>query len=62
MLDARVFTFGIFTNQDCVNIVIRGFVTGDGFAWSDVGEEVEGTAKSKIEGNVTFSYRCLQQV
>lgn len=61
MLDARVFALGIFANQDCVNVVIRGFVTGNGFAGSNVRKEIECTAESEVKGDVTFSYRCLEQ-
>jgi len=61
MLDARVFALGVFTNQDGVNVVIWGLVTSNGFAGSNVGKEIECTAKSEIEGDVTFAYRCLEQ-
>jgi hypothetical protein len=55
MLDTRVFTLGIFTNQNSVNIIIRGLVTLDGNTRSDISEQVERSTKSQIEGDVTLS-------
>ena len=45
VLDARVFTLGVLANQDGVNVVVCGLVAGDGPAWPQVGEEVEGSPK-----------------
>ncbi|KAL9582181.1 MAG: hypothetical protein Q9203_005599, partial [Teloschistes exilis] len=41
MLDPRVLSFGVLADEDCVNIVVWGFVAGYRFARADVGEEVE---------------------
>lgn len=59
MLDARVFALSVLTYQDCVNVIIGGFVAGDRFAGSNIGEKVECSAESQIERDVTFAYRCL---
>ena len=59
MFDPTVFSFGVFADKDGVNIVIRGFVAGDRHAGTDVGEEIERTAKGEVERNMAFSYRGL---
>ena len=59
VLNAGVFTLGVLTDQDSVNTVIGGLVTGDGAARTDVGEEVEGTAQSQVQGNVSLANRGL---
>ena len=41
MLDARVFSFGVLSDRDDVDIVIRSLVSLDRFAWSNVGKEIE---------------------
>ena len=59
MFDPTVFSFSIFADKDGVNIVIRGFVASDGHAGTDVGEEIECTAKSEVERDMTLSNRGL---
>jgi hypothetical protein len=63
VLDTRVFTFGVFSDQNCVDVVIRRLVASDRSAGSDVGKEVESTAESKVQRNVAFadgSLYCLR--
>lgn len=55
VLDARVFTFGVFTDQDGVDVVVGGLEACDGAAGTDVGKEVEGAAESEVERDVAFS-------
>lgn len=55
VLDTGVFTLGVLTDQDGVNTVVGGLVAGNGAARTDVGEQVEGTAQSKVQGNVTLT-------
>ena len=55
VLDTRVLSLGVLTDENNVDIVVWGLVSSDGLAWTKVCEEVEGTAKSKIEGDVTLS-------
>jgi len=45
VLNAGIFALGVFADEDSVNIVVRGFVAGNGFAGANVGEEVEGAAE-----------------
>lgn len=59
MLNARVFALGIFTDQDSVDIVVRGLVASDGPARANIGEEVESATKCKVKGNMALSNRSL---
>ena len=61
MLDARIFTFCIFANQDGVHVVIGGFVPGDGFAGADVSEEIECAAEGEVKRNVAFANWSLRR-
>jgi hypothetical protein len=62
VLNSRVFTFGVLTDQDGVDIVVWGLVACDRAARAEVGEEVEGTAKGKVQRNVTLSNGCLEEL
>lgn len=55
VLDTRVLSLGVLTDENCVDIIIRSLVTGDRAAGTDVGEKVEGTTKSQVERDVTLS-------
>lgn len=55
VLDTRVFSLGVLTDQDSVDVVVGGLVAGDGSAGADVGEEVEGTAESEVERDVALA-------
>jgi hypothetical protein len=55
MLNARVLSLGVLTDQHSVDIVVGCLVAGNGFAWSDVGEEVEGSAERQVERDVALS-------
>ena len=59
VLDAGVLAFGVFPDKHGVDVVVGGFVAGDGFAGADVGEEVECAAEGEIQGDVAFADRCL---
>ena len=59
VLDSRVFAFGVFTDEDRVDVVVRGFVASYGDAGADVGEEIECAAEGEVEGDMTFAYGCL---
>ena len=61
MLYTRVFSFSVLPNEDGINIVVGRFVAGDGLAGTNIGEEVEGSTKGKIERDVSFTDRCLNQ-
>ena len=61
MLDSGVFTFGVFPNQDSVDVVVGRLVAGDGFAGSDVRKEVERAAEGEIKGDMPFAYGSLKR-
>jgi hypothetical protein len=43
VLDTRVFSFCVLTDQDSVDVVVCGLVALDGDTWTNVGEEGEST-------------------
>lgn len=55
MLNARVFTLGVLTDQDGVDVVVGGLVASDRPARADVGEEIERATESKVKGNMALS-------
>lgn len=55
VLNARVFSLGVLTDQDNVDIIVRGLVACDRLAGTEVGEEVECSAEREVERNVTFA-------
>ena len=59
MLNAAVFSFGVLPDKDSVNIVVWGFITSNGFAGSDIGEKIEGSAQGKVERDMAFANWCL---
>ena len=60
VLDTRVFTLSVLTDQDSVDVVVGGLVASNRAARTDVGEEVEGTTESKVERDVTLSNGSLK--
>ena len=62
VLDTRVFTLSVLTDQDGVNVVVGGLVPCDRSAGTHVGEEIEGSTKSKVQRYVTLAYRSLKWV
>ena len=55
MLNTRVFTLGVLTDKDSVDTVVGSLVAGDGAAGTDVGEQVESTTESQVQGDVTLT-------
>lgn len=55
VLDTRVLSLGVLSDEDGVDVVVGGLEPDDGSARSDVGEEVEGSSKGEVEGNVSLS-------
>ena len=55
VLNAGVFTLGVLTDQDGVDIVVGGLVTGNGTAGTDVGEEVESTTEGQVQRDVALA-------
>lgn len=61
VLNTRVFTLSILTNQHGVDVVVGGLVTGDRTAGTDVGEQVEGTTQSEVQGDVALANGGLKR-
>lgn len=55
MFNARVLPLSIFTNQNSIYIVVRGFETFDGNTRSDIGEKIECTSERQVKGYMTLS-------
>jgi hypothetical protein len=60
MLNTRVLSFRVFTDENGVYIIIWCLVPGNGDAWPNVGKKVKSPSESQIEGNMTLS-DCPQQ-
>jgi len=59
VLNARVFSFGVFTDQDGIDVVVGSFVALKGTARADVGEKVEGSSECEVERDVTLANGSL---
>lgn len=55
VLNTRVFSLSVLTDQDSVDIVIGCLEALNGKTWSDIGEEVESSAESEVQRNVALS-------
>ena len=55
MFNTRVFTLGILTDQNGVDVVVGGLEALDGDTRPDVGKEVEGPTESQVQGNVALA-------
>jgi hypothetical protein len=55
VLNTRVLSLGVFTNENSVDIVVGGLVSLDRNTWPNVGEQVEGSAQGEVEGNVALA-------
>jgi hypothetical protein len=55
MLNSRVFTLSIFSDQNCINIIIKGFVTCNRAARSNISKKIESIAESEIQRYIAFS-------
>ena len=55
MLNARVLSLGVLTDEDGVDIVVGGLVALDRNTGTDVGKEVEGTAEGQVERDVSLA-------
>ena len=59
VLNSGVFTLSVLTNENGVNTVVRGLVAGNRPARSQVGEEVECSSQSKVEGDMALANGSL---
>lgn len=55
MLNARVLSLSVLTDEDSVDIVIGRLEALNGQARADVREQVEGPAQRQVKGNVTLA-------
>jgi len=55
MFNTRVFTLGVLSDQDGVDIIIRGLVASDGSAGSQISEEVERSSESKVQRDMSLA-------
>jgi hypothetical protein len=55
VLNTTVFSLGVFTDKNGVDIVVRSLVALDRDTRSNVGEQGECPSQSQVEGDVTLS-------
>lgn len=55
VLDTGVLTLSVLSDEQGVDVLVRGLVAHDGLARSDVGEQVEGSSQSQVHGNVALT-------
>lgn len=55
MLNTRILSLSVLSNQDGVDIVVRCLEALYGDTRSDVGEEVESSSQSQVERDVALS-------
>ena len=60
MFKTTVFTFGVFSESDDIDVLIRGFDSLDAFAWSEIDVKVELLSQSDVERSVTLSNRGFE--
>lgn len=55
VLNARVLALRVLADEDGVDVVVRGLVSGNGATWAEVGEEVKCAAERKVERDVALA-------
>lgn len=55
VLNARVFTLSVLTDQHSVDVVVGGLVASNRSAGAQVGEKVESTTQGKVQRDVSLS-------
>ena len=55
VLNTRVLTLSVLTNENRVHVIVRSLVALDGHTWTDVREEVECPAQSQVQRDVTLA-------
>jgi hypothetical protein len=61
VLNTGVFTLGVLTDENSVDVVVGGLVASNGAARTQVGEQVESTAESQVQGDVTLANGGLEK-
>lgn len=55
MFNTRILSLGILSDEDSVDVIVRGLESWDGDTRSNVGEKVECTTQSQIKRNMALS-------
>lgn len=55
VLDTRILSLGVLTNEHRVDIIIRRLEALDGDARSNIGEQVEGSAEGQVERDMSLA-------
>lgn len=61
VLDTGVLTFGVFSDQDGVDVFVWGLVALDGLTRSDVGEKTKGSSQGQVHRLVALTDRGGQR-
>lgn len=59
VLNARVFTLGVLSDEDSIDVVVGSLVASDRAAGAQVSEEVECSAEGKVKRDVALANRSL---
>jgi hypothetical protein len=55
VLDTRVFALSVLTDENGVHVIVCSLVALNGNARTNVGEQVEGAAEGKVEGDMALA-------
>jgi hypothetical protein len=58
VLNTRIFTLRVFTNEDRVHVVVGSFEAFNRHTRSDIGKEIEGPSKGQVQGHMSLA-NCL---
>lgn len=61
VLNARVFTLCVFTDEDGIYVVVGSLVADNGAAGTQVGKEVECAAQGEVERDVALANRSRER-
>lgn len=61
VLNTGVFTLGVLTDENGVDVVVWGLVASNGAARTQIGEQVESTAESQVQRDVTLANGGLER-
>ena len=59
MLNARVFSLGVLSDENGIDVVVWGFKSRNRAAGTHIGEEVECAAEGEVQGDVALANGCL---
>lgn len=55
MLNSRIFSLSVLSDQNRIDVIVRSFVAGNGAAGSDIGKEVKGSAEGQVQRYMAFT-------